>query len=348
MDEGKSIEQLKAEVAALRSKLKRTEEELEQLRRHNELVINSLGEGIYWLVLHGNITFVNEAASKLFGYESDELVGRPHQLILQGPGADEGPAAPRERPPQAPKREVIVHNVNDDTFWRRDGTSFPVEYVRTSVHEGGQLVGTIITFRDITKRKELEQTLQTLATTDGLTKLYNRLYFTAKLDEEFQRSERYNAPLSMMLLDIDKFKAINDTYGHQAGDAYLQALANLVAGSIRQVDVAARYGGEELAIILPHTGSEAALSLAERLRAMIEVFDVSHAGRTFRTTISIGVATHVPGTAKTPDEFLTDVDDALYAAKRGGRNRVVLHQEGTAPGAPGKRRPGAGSVDHTV
>jgi diguanylate cyclase (GGDEF)-like protein/PAS domain S-box-containing protein len=326
--EEKTIEQLKEEIEALRAKLKRADEESELLRHQNEMVMNSLGEGIYCLDLHGNITFVNHTAAKMFGYEQEDLIGQPHHVILQHPSPDGAPEPEKDDPKEAArKREVIVHNVNDDTFWKRDGTSFPVEYVRTSIHEKEELVGTIITFRDITKRKELEQNLQTLAITDGLTKLYNRLYFTAKLDEEFQRSERYSTPLSLMLLDIDRFKTINDTYGHQAGDAYLQALALLVSDSIRLVDIAARYGGEELTIILPHADSEAAVTLAERLKSLVEAFKLSYAGHTISTTISIGVATHLPGSAKTTDEFLTEVDQALYAAKRGGRNRVVLYRE---------------------
>jgi diguanylate cyclase (GGDEF)-like protein/PAS domain S-box-containing protein len=325
-----TIKELQEELDAARAELQKAEAEINQLRHQNELIMNSLGEGIYWLDLQGNITYVNEAAARIFGYEQQELVGQPHQMILQGSHPDAASGARHEGREEAQRRrEVIVHDVNDDTFWRKDGTSFPVEYVRTSIQEQDELIGTIITFRDITKRKELEQNLQTLATTDGLTKLFNRLYFTAKLEEEFQRSERYSAPLSLMLLDIDNFKSINDTYGHQAGDAYLQALAALVSGSIRLVDVAARYGGEELTIILPHTGSEAAVVMAERIRKMVEAFELAYGGKKIRTTISIGVATHMPGEAKTTDEFLTDVDNALYAAKRGGRNRVVLHGEQT-------------------
>lgn len=330
-------EELERQLEEARAELRKAEEEIELLRRQNEMIMNSLGEGIYWLDLQGNITYVNEAAARMFGYAQTELIGESHQIILQGRGPEEG-AKPEKAgaPDELQKKEVVVHNVNDDNFWRSDGTSFPVEYVRTSIHEKGELVGTIITFRDITKRKELENTLQTLATTDGLTKLYNRLYFTAKLEEEFRRTERYKAPLSLMLLDIDNFKSINDTYGHQAGDAYLRALASLVTDSIRLVDTAARYGGEEIAIILPHTGSEAAVVMAERLRSMVEGFELVHAGKKIRTTISIGVATHMPGSARTTDEFLTETDDALYAAKRGGRNLVVLYKEGPAQESPGR------------
>lgn len=332
-----SPEELQRELEAARAELRKAEGEIELLRRQNEMIMNSLGEGIYWLDLQGNITYVNEAAARMFGYEQKELIGESHQMILEGRGPVAGAKAAKPDTPDEPqKKEVVVHNVNDDNFWRSDGTSFPVEYIRTSIHERGELVGTIITFRDITNRKELENTLQTLATTDGLTKLHNRLYFTAKLEEEFRRTERYKAPLSLMLLDIDNFKSINDTYGHQAGDAYLRALGSLVTDSIRLVDTAARYGGEEIAIVLPHTGSEAAVVMAERIRSVVEAFELVHAGKKVHTTISIGVATHMPGSARTTDEFLTETDNALYAAKRGGRNLVVLYKEGIDKESPAR------------
>ncbi|MCH7921445.1 MAG: diguanylate cyclase [Nitrospinae bacterium] len=176
--------------------------------------------------------------------------------------------------------------------------------------------------REITERKQVEQKLEVLATTDALTKLYNRAYFTSKLEEEFQRAERYKASLSLMLIDIDHFKAVNDTYGHQAGDAYLEAFARLVARSVRQVDTVARYGGEELAIILPNTDLDETMALAQRLREEVEALDVPFGGRVIRSTVSIGVALYPEGSAMTAEAFLSEADHALYAMKEAGRNGV--------------------------
>ncbi len=170
--------------------------------------------------------------------------------------------------------------------------------------------------------------LKRLATTDTLTRLYNRAYFTSKLEEEFHRAERYHGPLSLMLLDIDHFKTVNDTLGHQAGDAYLEAIAGLVARSVRQVDTVARYGGEEFAIILPNTDLAETMVLAERLREQVEAFDVSFGPHTIRRTVSIGVASYNAGEAKTTETFLKEADHALYAVKKGGRNGVVPYREG--------------------
>lgn len=329
---GKSKAQLEVELRELRSELARAKEEYDNLRRQIDMVVNSLGEGIYSIDLDGNFNFVNQVAARLLGYEQKELVGRPHELILKEPPEPSGAEALPSGAADAPQRgEVIVHNLNSDTFWKRDGTSFPVEYVRTPVLEKGELVGTVVTFRDVTERRKLEQNLQSLAVTDGLTGLHNRMHFTNKLDEEFQRASRYESPLSLILIDIDYFKSVNDTFGHQAGDAYLRAISALLRSSIRRVDVAARYGGEELVVILPHTEAQAAVHMAERLREKVAAMEVHFGGHAIRRTISLGVATYTPGSVKTMDEFLTAVDNALYAAKRAGRNRVVFHTEAADP-----------------
>jgi len=190
------------------------------------------------------------------------------------------------------------------------------------------LGATIGFVRDITEREEVEQKLETLATADALTKLYNRAYFTSKLEEEFQWAERYDALLSLMLIDIDHFKTINDNYGCQAGDAYLEAVSELVARSVRKVDTIARYGGEELAIILPNTDFDETMALAQRLRKEVEALDVPFGDHVIRSTVSIGVASYPEGSAKTAEMFLREADRALCAAQEAGRNGVVLFREG--------------------
>ncbi|MCH7921438.1 MAG: diguanylate cyclase [Nitrospinae bacterium] len=190
------------------------------------------------------------------------------------------------------------------------------------------LGATIGFVRDITEREEVEQKMEVLATTDALTKLYNRAYFTSKLEEEFQWAEGYNALLSLMLIEIDHFKTVKDTYGHQAGDAYLEAFAGLVARSVRKVDTVARYGGEELAIILPNTDLDETMALAERLRKEVEALDVPFGDHVIRSTVSIGVASYPEGSAKTAEMFLREADRALCAAQEAGRNGVVLFHEG--------------------
>ena len=164
--------------------------------------------------------------------------------------------------------------------------------------------------------------MQEQARTDPLTGLSNRGEFQRRLKEEEERSRRYNRSFSLLILDIDHFKTINDSYGHQAGDEVLRALAARLREQSRPVDHAARYGGDELVVILPETTNEGALVLAERLRTAVadSVVPITE-GRTISFTISIGVATF-PADAGSETALIAAADKALYAAKQGGRNRI--------------------------
>lgn len=163
--------------------------------------------------------------------------------------------------------------------------------------------------------------LSQLAETDGLTGLANHRHFMLELERSMAVAHRYGEHLSLIMCDLDRFKLVNDTWGHTAGDRVLQEVARLIRHSIReQVDLVARYGGEEFAIILPHTNMAGALVAAERLRGAIVGAVFEFAETTTRMTISAGVAEYVDGWKKT--DFVEAADAALYQAKRNGRNRV--------------------------
>lgn len=165
--------------------------------------------------------------------------------------------------------------------------------------------------------------LYELAVTDGLTKLFIHRYFQQKLQSELRRSERYNHPTSVIITDIDFFKKFNDTYGHQVGDFVLEETARVFKRSVREVDIACRYGGEEFAVVLPETDSEGALLMAERIREDIEKHDFKDEnGKTYKVTISVGVATY-PDNAKDNTSLVKAADKALYESKENGRNCVT-------------------------
>jgi len=159
---------------------------------------------------------------------------------------------------------------------------------------------------------------------DGLTKIGNRRSFEERLAAEAARHGRYELPLSLILVDVDHFKAVNDTHGHQAGDAVLRELAALLGEGLRSSDYPARYGGEEFAVILPHTSSQQATLLAERLRQRVadRVFRAGASAPGLSVTVSAGVASLLPGA--TAQDLVLLADQALYLAKDGGRNRVVV------------------------
>lgn len=175
---------------------------------------------------------------------------------------------------------------------------------------------------NINERKRMEKDLALLAARDALTGLYNRREFLLHFNEEMLRARRYARPLSLLLIDADHFKNVNDSYGHQVGDEVLQRIGGVLQSEIRKVDYAARYGGEEFVVVLPEMGAQAALESAERLRELIAVMPLkSNEGEVFHLTVSIGVAVF-PDDGDTPGAMFEAADRAMYAAKNSGRNRV--------------------------
>lgn len=167
--------------------------------------------------------------------------------------------------------------------------------------------------------------LQLLSSTDCLTGLYNRGHWEQSLKAAHARNLRYGNATSLVMLDIDHFKRVNDTYGHQAGDEVIKQVARLVREQVRDSDVAGRYGGEEFGVVLPDTDKASARIFAERLRQAVEGLDVVFEGQRIRFTISLGVAdTSQPSSSHA--ELIAWADHALYASKHGGRNRVTLHE----------------------
>lgn len=165
--------------------------------------------------------------------------------------------------------------------------------------------------------------LYTMAITDGLTKLYLQRYFILKAEEEIKRSKRYKQPLSMLMIDVDDFKKINDTYGHLEGNKILVGIAESLIKGTRETDFPARYGGEEFAILMPMTGKDAAQIVAERVRQMIEKKEFIIREKPFHVTVSIGVAAY-PADGETVNHIIDCADSRLYKAKSSGKNQVKV------------------------
>ncbi len=171
--------------------------------------------------------------------------------------------------------------------------------------------------------KEENSLLEKMAVTDGLTLLYNHRYFVRRLNEEFKRAKRYNTDISYLMIDIDDFKKVNDTYGHQKGDIVLQKVARVIKKTVRETDVVGRYGGEEFAVVLPHTNKEDAFNLAQRIRKAVKNFKPDFFGEEALITVSIGVSTFPQNGVETVDELIRRADDRLYQAKHKGKDGVV-------------------------
>jgi diguanylate cyclase (GGDEF)-like protein len=175
-----------------------------------------------------------------------------------------------------------------------------------------------------------ERALLRIATTDPLTGAHNRRHYMALLSREHHRAERYASAFSVLMLDIDHFKKVNDTYGHAVGDAALKAMVGAASMHLRPSDTLGRFGGEEFVVMLPQTDEVGAVAAAERIRESVAQVAVPAGAQTVRFTVSIGVATFVP--KATVEELLESADKALYAAKTGGRNQVRVGRLGAPDG----------------
>lgn len=168
----------------------------------------------------------------------------------------------------------------------------------------------------------LYEQLRMLAATDSLTRLYNHRHFMTRLDAAIKHGRRHGRPLSILMMDLDHFKRVNDTYGHQQGDRVLQAFASILKRTAREEDTLARYGGEEFAAILPDTSLRGAMRLGERIRNRVRDLEFEHSGGSFHVTVSVGAAELSDG-VRAAEDFAAFADEALYRAKEAGRDRVV-------------------------
>ncbi|QQP90418.1 diguanylate cyclase [Skermanella sp. TT6] len=272
------------------------------------------------------IVLFNPAAERMFGYRSDEILGEPLSRLVPEQSRDRHSAHFADFLRNAVTAQVMADRP-EVSGRRRDGTGFPVE-ISLSRSEGPE--GPIFTamIRDITGRKRTEAELTLLATTDPLTGIANRRHLLDCAERELARLRRSGAPFSLIMLDVDHFKRINDTHGHAVGDQALILLASALRQAIRGNDLAGRMGGEEFAILLPEASEDEALAVAERVRRHVAGLRLpvrSAAGASeaeIRFTASLGVAECRRDDARI-EQPLARADQALYRAKEAGRNRVM-------------------------
>lgn len=277
-------------------------------------------EGVMVVDQHGAIQEFNAAAEQLFGYTSEEIAGTmAHRLLPElnavqdGYQADEGKSTPFHVMPG-------VHRMKGR---RLDGTDVPTE-VSVGLAEIGSRRFHVVLVRDITLRQAHENKLVELATTDGLTNVLNRRAFLEAAEDAFKLLRRYKRPMSLMMIDADHFKRINDEFGHHTGDEVLVRLAEICRDSFRVTDKLARFGGEEFIALLPETDEMQAAEVADRLQEKVRAAEVvTDEGGSVRFTVSIGIA-QVLDTDATIDDVVKRADAALYDAKGLGRDRTIV------------------------
>lgn len=258
--------------------------------------------------LEGIITEVSEAFCSISGYSKEELLGKNHNIVRHPDMSDAVYATMWEtlKRGQTWRGEMKNRHKSGTDYWV-DATISP------RYSDMGVMVGYTAIRQDITDKKRIEE----LSITDTLTGLYNRLKLDELLRLHVSTAMRHGTPFSVIMLDIDKFKSVNDTYGHQVGDTLLQEIAHVLKINIRLEDALGRWGGEEFLILLPATTSEGATALAEKLREAIEAYSFSTVGQ---RTSSFGVASYTQG--DDTKSIIGRADEALYRAKESGRNRV--------------------------
>ncbi|RKH35994.1 diguanylate cyclase [Corallococcus praedator] len=243
------------------------------------------------------------------------------------------PAPTSSRPP------VLVLSPPEDKALRLAALRRGAELILTPWDEEElrlRLYRSLETYRKWTELHSQVEELRRLAVTDGLTQVHNHRYFQERLREEFRRAQRYDESLSLILVDLDHFKNINDGHGHGAGDRVLREVAASLQHSVRETDLVARYGGEEFAILLPCTHLPGALTVAERVRRGVSDLHAGPEGA-LRVTASLGVSSFPHRAILTPEQLLLTADEALYRAKREGRDRICLHPPAPLFSAPPSR-----------
>jgi len=282
------------------------------------------GIGMALMALDGRWLKVNPALCRTLGYARHELLTLDHEAATY----------PDDRQLEAPwlKRALageLTHYEIEKRYVHKDGALiWALLTVSVVLNADRQAVYLIAQVQDITARKASEETLRALAVRDDLTGVWNRREMFRLLNEESSRADRHCRPLSLIMLDVDAFKLVNDTYGHQAGDASLKQIARTIQDSVRSFDRVARYGGEEFAVILPETVGLDALVVAERIRARVAAQPIFIGQRNgadvhIPLTVSSGIATMTGAQASSVDEMIREADASLYLAKTSGRNRCV-------------------------
>lgn len=316
------VQALKRQTAQLESAV-RDREQAEEALQESEVRYRTLLElsPVATIVqVNDEMVYVNTAVLGLVGGdEREQFLGKSILTFFNTSSVEEGRGYVDQLVQQGGRLPAI------EAEWiRNDGGLVSVQLAGACILYGGD-VGVQFAALDISDRKRVERELHELSRRDGLTRTHNRRAFDEVLDRECRRARRSGLPLALVLLDVDQFKAYNDTYGHPAGDEVLkQVAAAMEQEAQRAADCVARYGGEEFALILPETTLRGAKTVAERVRAGVEALNISHGSSAVApcVTVSIGVVQAPPETMPAPETLIDAADKALYQAKHGGRNQV--------------------------
>ncbi len=319
--------------------------ELEARLQHQlavtKAITTGVGEGIFTLDREGRFTYLNPAAEQMLGWTAAEVTGLNMHDTIHYQRADRTPPASADCPLLAVNRTGVLVRV-EEAFTRRDGAVFLVECTAAPVLLHNRISGIVVTFHDITDRKHVERHLADLAHYDHLTGLANRTLFIARLDGAIIWAAREERTLALLFLDLDGFKAVNDTHGHGIGDLLLHVVGERLSRCVREGDTVARLAGDEFTVLLPNIGSatHAAAVAGKIIAALSQPYTL--ADQVISVFASVGYALY-PDDADEPSRLLALADAAMYAVKRKGNpeKQRLRNIQG------GEMSPGAGRTEGT-
>ena len=298
-------------------------------RRRLHGILSSVGDGVYGVDSHGTIQFINPAALDLLGF--------PHEANIVGKNAAEALHPAFEDGTPIPPQACFLSQCYSDSrevggwqtvFWSEAKTPIPVECTVYPLDIDGKREGSVVAFRDVSQRRLLEDELRWQASHDSLTKLHNRAHFESQLQQEVLRLRRGEQESLLLFVDVDRFKYINDTAGHAAGDQLLIEARHRLKQRLRVSDTIARMGGDEYAMILRNVAVGDAERVAEEFRRALSGQIFIYGDKSYRITASIGVACINRNTAS-PSEAMQNADIACHVAKNRGRNQVYVYSTDT-------------------
>ncbi|KIL51547.1 histidine kinase [Jeotgalibacillus alimentarius] len=291
-------------------------DDLRQLSKKNESILNSAGEGIYGLNKDGIITFCNPTAAAMLNFEVDELVGKPQDDVVAHYSKEIELYQQMSSPIYESLKTGEKTYSSEEKFAGKDGGLFDVEYVSTPIRNKGRFSGAVVTFRDVSERKELERKIHNQAYYDVITQLPNRSYMTQKINSAL-KTIKEDSRLGVLFLDLDHFKLINDSYGHAIGDRVLYEIADRFRSFISSRITVSRLGGDEFMVLVEDvTRMEELDEIAMKLLSCLT--DPIHIGRQeLFTSASIGISVY-PDDARNEEELIRNADTAMYVAKEYG------------------------------
>ncbi len=295
--------------------------ESERLSSDNESIIGAAGEGIMRVDLERQLTYANPAALAMLGYAAPEVLGRRGHELMHHTRPDGTPYRAVDCPICKSLTAGTSQRVHDELFWRKDGSGMPVDYTSAPLRERGRIVGAVVVFDDVTEQRQLSEQLRQQADHDSLTGLCNRRRFGKELSDQLSYSQRYGRSGVLLLIDLDGFKIVNDSFGHPMGDRVLCQVGAILSASVRETDVVARIGGDEFAVLLREASELEGVDVAAKLVAAIKEESEPGVGA------SVGVAAFFGDGDRSGDELLIAADVALYEAKDSGGGREVVYAD---------------------